>query len=785
MIPKPLRRWLPLAMICVGNSAFSQPVAVTTASPFPSPRNAIGQNSIEEIIVSARRRDEAGQQIGLTVTAVNREQLQRGLLRNLPDIADALANVELFDDYGGQGLPVWVIRGVGLQDFNANNTPTAAVYVDEVYQSSSVQGGSGLFDSERVEVIKGPQGGLYGRNTSGGVIRHLTRRATLVGNEGYVSAATGSWDDQLLEAASNRVLSETLAVRVAGRVNRSHDAWQKSIPSGQDHGRKDIWDLRSWWLLDMSERTRIELKLYGGANESELPLTRSIGLYDVTGNFCAAVLAGRRDDAACLNYAGLVDVLTGATSASPSPSLQKRDGSTSLSSPLNRLDNSHAGGTLSLTVDTDWLALGAPQWQAISNVEHFDYGLHFDYDGSGAELGHQITRSEIQTASQELRLISTAQNAWSWQLGALISREEFVEDRQFRLRDNIPVGLVHGQLDYVQVTRSRAVYALGDYAFNERWSATGSLRYTKEWKTYRDGSVRAPAFPAPFDVVVSDLSGDYSLGSRWSGALGLNWQVNDNTLLYSSLSRGFKAGGFFGGFIFDPAEFAPYKEETVLAWETGFKTQRADDRLRLNAAVFYYDYRNVQGFVNVETGPAGGPSVVLERLATLGNGEHSGVDIDLAWVPLDGWDFTASLGYLDARITSEGGTTLNIMKQLVSTEGERAYAPRVSGSLAFSNSRQAFGSFTLESGVSWHYRSDFSGRLTSPVDKAVSRLDAYGLMDAYVTLSQMEGSWSLSLLGKNIQEKTYSPRKVYDSLGSYVEIMGQPRSWILQARYVW
>ena len=177
--------------------------------------------------------------------------------------------------------------------------------------------------------------------------------------------------------------------------------------------------------------------------------------------------------------------------------------------------------------------------------------------------------------------------------------------------------------------------------------------------------------------------------------------------------------------------------------------------------------------------------MVLERLATLGNGEHSGVDIDLAWVPLDGWDFTASLGYLDARITSEGGTTLNIMKQLVSTEGERAYAPRVSGSLAFSNSRQAFGSFTLESGVSWHYRSDFSGRLTSPVDKAVSRLDAYGLMDAYVTLSQMEGSWSLSLLGKNIQEKTYSPRKVYDSLGSYVEIMGQPRSWILQARYVW
>lgn len=779
------RRWFPLAVMCLGSNAFAQPGAVSVGSPPAVAQNQIEQDVIEEIIVSARRRDEDSQQIGLTLATVNREQLQRGLLRNLPDLADSLANVELFDDYGGQGLPVWVIRGVGLQDFNANNTPTAAVYVDEVYQSSSVQGGSGLFDSERVEVIKGPQGGLYGRNTSGGVIRQLTRRASLQGNEGYVSAATGSWDEQLLEAATNRVLSDTLAVRVAGRVNRSQDAWQKSIPSGQEHGRKDVWDLRSWWLLDISERTRVELKLYGGANESELPLTRSIGLYDATGNFCTAVLEGRRDDAACLNYAGLVDVLTGSTTPSLSPSVQKRDGSTSLSSPLNRLDNHHAGGTLLLTIDTGWSAIGSPQWQAISNVEEFDYGLRFDYDGSGAELGHQITSSEISTVSQELRLVSTAQTALSWQIGALLSREEFVEDRQFRLQDNIPVGLVHGQLDYTQVTRSRAVYALGDYAFSERWSANGSLRYTREWKTYRDGSVRAPAFPAPFDVVVSNLNGDYSLDSRWSGALGLNWQMNDNSLIYSSLSRGFKAGGFFGGFIFDPAEFAPYKEETVLAWEAGIKTQRADNRLRLNAAVFYYDYRDVQGFANVETGPTGGPSVVLERLATLGDGEHSGVDIDLTWLPGDGWSVDASLGYLDARITSNGGETLNILKQLVSTEGERAYAPHVSGSLALNNTRQAFGSFTLESGVSWHYRSDFSGTLTSPVDKAVSRLDGYGLMDAYVTLSPVEGSWSLSLLGKNLQDKVYSPRKVYDSLGSYVEIMGQPRSWTLQARFDW
>ncbi|MDP2141060.1 MAG: TonB-dependent receptor [Gammaproteobacteria bacterium] len=784
MISRPARHWLPLAMLCVGSDAFSQQGAVAPA-PLSAAQNPVVQTRIEEVIVSARRRDEDSQQVGLTLTSVGHEELQRGFLRNLPDLASSLSNVELFDDYGGQGLPVWVIRGVGLQDFNANNTPTAAVYVDEVYQSSSVQGGSGLFDTGRVEIIKGPQGGLYGRNTSGGVVRQLTRRASLQGNEGYVSAATGSWDDQSIEAATNQMLSETLAVRLAGRINRSQDAWQTSIPSGKTHGKKDTWDLRSWWLLEPSERSRFELKLYGGENDSELPLVRSIGLYDATGGFCTAVLAGRRDDANCLNYAGLVNVLTGADTPSLSPSIQNRNGSTSLSSPLNRLDNSHVGSTLMFTMDTAWSVLGSPQLQAISNVENFDYGLSFDYDGSGAELGHQITSSEIRTVSQELRLVSTAQSALNWQIGALLSREEFVEDRQFRLQDNIPVGLVHGQLDYEQVTRSRAAYALADYTIDDRWSATASLRYTKEWKTYRDGSVRAPAFPPPFDVVVSNLNGDYSLGSRWSGALGLNWQVSDNTLVYSSLSRGFKAGGFFGGFIFDPAEFAPYKEETVLAWESGFKMQRADDRLRLNAAVFYYDYRDVQGFANVETGPTGGASLVLERLTTLGDGEHSGVDVDLMWLPHDGWIVAASLGYLDARINSGGGTTLNILKQVVSTEGERAYAPHVSGSFALGNVRQIFDGFMLEIGASWHYRSDFSGTLVSPVEKAVSSLDAYALMDAYVTLTPAEGSWSLSLLGKNLHNKVYSPRKVYDSLGSYVEIMGQPRTWALQARYNW
>ncbi|MES3008792.1 MAG: TonB-dependent receptor [Pseudomonadota bacterium] len=767
---------LPLTLLLVGAELQAQ-------QPTGGSNAATPGYHIEEVIVSATRRDQNSQQVGISLTAFGRDELQRSVTRSLPDLAESLPNVELFDDYGGQGIPVWVIRGVGLQDFNANNTPTAAVYVDEVYQSSSVQGGSGLFDTERVEVLKGPQGGLYGRNTSGGVVRQLTARASLQEQEGYISLGTGSWDERLLEGAANQPLSDTLAVRIAGRVNRSHDAWQTSLASGRKHGEKDIWDLRNWWLLETSESSQLELKLYGGENNSELPLARSAGLYEPDGDFCAAVLAGQRDDQQCLNYAGLVSALTGGA-ASPSPSVQKRDGSTVLSSTLNRLDNRHAGATLLFSADTGLAAIGSPQLQAVSNIEHFDYGMAFDYDGSAAELGHQITASAIRSVSQELRLASTSAAPLSWQVGAVLSREEFIEDRQFRLQDNAPVGLVLGQLDYTQTTRTRAAYALTDYAWNERWSLNSSLRYTKEWKTYRDGDVLAPAFPAPYDVLVSDINGDYALDSRWSGSLTLNWQHTDDTLLYTSLSRGFKAGGFFGGFIFDRAEFAPYKEETVLAYEAGIKTQALEDKLRLNAAVFHYDYRDVQGFANVETGPVG-TSIVLERLTTLGDGTHSGVDLDLLWLPVENWSVQAALGYLDARIDSGAGTTLNILKQEVSTLGERPYAPHWSGSLALVHTRPVSSRFVVQSELSWHYRSEFSGTLSSAVDKAMSTLDGYGLLDGHVSLSPANADWTISLWGKNLLNKVYSPRKVYDSLGSYVELMGQPRSWGLQARYLW
>ena len=144
------------------------------------------QADIEEIIVTANKREQSIQDVPIAISAFDNSALAEIGADSLENLTNFVPGVALFDDRGA-GQPTWVIRGVGLADFNANNTPTAAIYYDEAYMTSNALGGIGLYDIERVEVLKGPQGGLYGRNTTGGAVRIVSNRPNLAESEGYVS----------------------------------------------------------------------------------------------------------------------------------------------------------------------------------------------------------------------------------------------------------------------------------------------------------------------------------------------------------------------------------------------------------------------------------------------------------------------------------------------------------------------------------------------------------------------------------------------------------------------
>lgn len=734
---------------------------------------------IEEVIVKAQKREHNIQDIGITMSAFTNEEIELRGLKNLQDVTRAVSNVELFEDYGGGGLPIFVIRGVGLQDFNANNTPTAAIYLDEVYRSSSAMAGIGLFDVEQVEVLKGPQGGLYGRNTSGGAVTVKTRRPVLGESSAYARVAHGRWRESSLEAAVNIPLSRQLGIRLSGRAVSSDSAWQKSYVTGQEHGEKDLWDFRGWLAFQPNVETDIQWKIYAGENRSEINLGRAIGLYASDGSFCEPVLAGFRDDNNCLDWAGVNKGLSGQPSVYPGSQSEK--GSLVFSDPVNALNNDYWGTSL------EWqMALRDMELVSISSYDIYNYGLDFDYDGSSGIYGHTHALSDIKNLSQEFRLLSPEGEVLEWLVGVSANMEQFFEDRTFLLNDNVIIssllGLDTGLLSYRQDTRSYAMFAQLGYELSERLSFDAALRYSDVEKKYRNGDFRSPLVDGDDFYLFRDLASDYELGSRFTGKIGLNLKITEDALLYGSISRGFKEGGIFGGFPFTLEAVKAYKEETVWGYEAGIKQLNPDIGLMINAAAFYYDYRDVQGLINEESELI---QSVIERLSNQGDAVHQGLEVDFSWSPGQNFHVSGTLAYLDARISGSQVQTTNIVREQVPVNGARAYSPRWSGNLALEYRHNYDAKVKTRYFIEYNYRSDFSGALSSNVDKAVKSLDGYGLVNGRIVISNMAESLLFSLFAENMTDEVYVPRVVYDALGSFIDIPGRPRFFGLSVEYQW
>lgn len=719
----------------------------------------------ELVTVLARKRSETLQKVDISMDVISADTMRSLKLDYLPQLAELSENVAMFEDMPGAGIPTWVIRGVGLQDFNTNNTPTASVFLDGAYQVSTAMGGAALFDVEQVEILKGPQGGLYGRNTSGGAVLLNTRRAQLDASEGYVELGHGSWNRSTLAAAYNQPVSDTVAFRVAARTEQGTDGWQRSLADDSVHGERDRHDLRSWLLYQPSDSFTAQLKLQAGRDASDVVLGRAVGLYAPGAplSFCAALRAGQRDDN-CLTFAGLTQLLT-AGAATESPATQAADGSRVLSDPLNTLDSDYAGSVLELQWQLAQFAL-----TSVSTWDRFDYGVRLDLDGSIGEYAHRTSFSDIEVFSQELRLAGTALTRLNWLAGVNYSRERFSERRDFDLRESLLVGLGQGKLSYEQDTDALAFFVDAGFELTNQWQLNATLRHTDEDKAYRDGNfwqLRATPF-----YFVRDISADYSLDEPWSGSLGLSWTPRTNTLGYLKYSRGFKSGGFYGGLPFSATAIAPYREETIGAWELGLRQYWPAQQLKLEAALFSYDYSDVQGFIR-EQNPLTGTAV--DRLGNQGDARHLGAELDLQWQH-EGLSVGAGLGWLDAEYRKSGVQTVAADGRTVEIQGDRPWAPRWSANLQLGY-RHDLGAGALDLGLGWNWRSAFSGHHYSAIDAAINHLPGYAVLNASATLSSNAGNWKAQFWLRNLADKSYRTRVKTDGLNSYFDVFGEPRSF--------
>ncbi|MGE0623481.1 MAG: TonB-dependent receptor [Pseudomonadales bacterium] len=755
--------------------------ALALSFAVPAVAAAAEEATIEEIVVTAQKREQSLQDVPISVSAFSGEDISALGTTHLDQLTEFIPGAELFDDRGA-GQPTWVIRGVGLADFNSNNTPTAAIYQDEVYLTSNVLGGLGLFDTDRVEVLKGPQGGLYGRNTSGGaVLVHSTRASAEDGVNGYVTGRYGRWDRYGIEGAVGVPVGDAAALRLSMMTDQD-GGWQDSLatPEDDEYGDRDFTAVRGQLAWQISDRFDLWLKVEGGEDKSETTLGYSRALFDpATGDFCSAAYGGRHDESGCVAWSNLTN-LYALTPGDPGvlPGGQSESGKTVLTRPINALDNNWIGTTLQLDWHLDFATL-----TSITGYMNYEDNQVYDYDSQPLTLFEEDTNSELTLWSQELRLVSNGEGPFSWLLGAMYAEDDVDDERLGDLSDNVLILPVVGRRGFDQEAASWAVYAQGDYRFAPAWQLSASVRYTDEDRDFND-------------VYFEDLSNGFyyyegvdvstSLDDHWSGHVGLQWLPTDDAMLYGTITRGFKSGGFFGGFAFTPEELQPYGEETVTSYEVGFKTTWLEQTLRLNGAVFYYDYQDVQGFTQVFSDVS---NTVITRLGNLGDAEHTGAELEAIWVPtaLDGLTLQLAAAWLDAEISDSDTIGLDQAGAPYPIEGQRrGFAPEWSV-FAQAGYEWTLGALVAGATVNYSWRSDIADEdsLLSPIDVAAFSHESYGVWNARVSLGAPDASWNVALLGRNLADEEYWSRASGDDLLSFTSTPARPLSWALEATFQW
>jgi iron complex outermembrane receptor protein len=737
---------------------------------------------LEEIIVTAQKREQSLQDVSIAISAFDSSQLTELGLTNLEQLPTVIPNVEL-SDARGAGQPTWVIRGAGLADFNANNTPVSAIFYDEVYMTSNALGGIGLFDVNRVEVLKGPQGGLYGRNATGGAIRILSERPDLTEMSGFVRASYGEWDRWGVEGAiGGPIIENKLAYRIAAYTDQD-GGWQDSLatPGDDEHGDRDFQAVRGQLLFTPSDELEFLLKIDSGKDESETTLARLNGTYDTDFSFdyCDAIYQGRRDDSTCLGFHNLLgDPLL--------PSDQKDNGETVLSNPINELDNDWTGYNLYI----DW-DVGFASFKSITSYLDFDYYQFYDYDATplvfvSSVEGFPDADTNIEQWSQEFRLISTGDGPLTWLAGAIYAEDTNESIQSFSvqaLADLDFVPFTNGVADYTQDTEAWAVYGQVGYDLTDSLNLHGSLRYTDEDKDIDYlSTVIIDGSPVP----IGDVEGfETSLEENWSGHIGLDWSFTDHVLLYARFSRGVKSGGFFAAFTDNNDQLTPYDEEINDSFEIGVKSNPTET-LQINAAAFFYDYQDAQGTIQVES--AGSPTGTLFTIGTVGDAEHYGVEVDLLWAPLGlpGFELGVAAAWLDAEIDDSDEFSLDQSGGLQPLEGlDREFSPEWSYTI---NARQEV-TFadnllgTISANYSWRDDPLTRDMRLTDLDYGLIQMESYGLLSVRVALAHLDQGWEIAVRGDNLTDEEYATISDGDGGGNFWDMPGRPASWTVELRY--
>lgn len=787
---------------CVNGGFLKGVLLASTMALSPALTNAQTSDSdpetdeltLNRVIVSSQKREENIQDVPISITAFTSEDIEARSIVNLTDIAKATPNLSYLSD-GTLKNTAPSIRGVFSPgaDQAGIDTPLA-VYVDEVYMGTTVGQNFALYDIERIEVLRGPQGTLFGRNALSGLMNVVTPTPgdTV---DGYIEATYGNYDLVRVRAG---VSGPLVKGKVAGSLSASlseHSGYVSNRVTGNDVNDEGTWGIRG--KLAFTPKDNVDLILSADYREVD----QSTRTYDIAGfNTVPGTLFQP-------NGPAIVDTDPFDRSIS-----QDFEGDEMLE---------EFGASATLDVEFDGFS-----FKSISAYRTHDYFQSYDADNTEIAITTRETPEEMDSFFQELRLTSETGGKLDWIVGlnyyqqdtvnefsSILNNDTLVNDRLVStLLPPAAVGLDQPTLDFLfgagvidtpdtlaflmavgalvppfGETRSvgetdlnsLAGFANFDFHATDRLNLSLGLRYTSEDKdfSYEQTSTPGNTFFGLTEVLYFEDSQSFN---SFTPSLGFDYSLSDDTLIYGKAAKGFKSGGFNDGFDSNPD--AAFEEEELWNYEIGSKSTLLSGRAQLNLAAYMMDWKNVQNIFN-EVPPGG--LFPRRQLDTAGDIEIKGIEAEAILNATKALQLTGNVGIVDAEF-AEVSTRLAALGATAGDPVENVPKFTVSAGLTYTHEFSNAATLSLSGNV--EHRDDTP--LTTIQTGVPNIQPAYSLVDAGLIFTSATEDWTVQLWAKNITDEEYvtalfdADNTAASPIGAAYHSLGIPRTYGITIRRV-
>jgi iron complex outermembrane recepter protein len=772
------------SVLAIAVMQMSLPAYAADAEQAVEPQDDVAS---DEIIVTAQKREERLRDVPMSITAATAEQLQSRGVTNTEDLAKIVPGFAA--QRTNNGLPIYFVRGVGFFDASLGVSPAVTVYSDQSPIPFTPMARGAILDLERVEVLKGPQGTLFGQNATGGAINYISAKPT-DSLEAGVNLQFGRFSALNTEGFISGPLSSTLSARVAVRAESSSD-WQTNYANGDTIGKRRFLNGRAIVDWDPSDNARFELQVTGWRDRSDTQQPQLTLYFPQT-----PVSAGGRPTAFPIATFPVAPNNARAAAWDPGRSFARNDWyvGTSLRGDVDLSD------TITLT--------------SISSYGKFRTALPQDGDATIFALDLVTTTGSIETYSQELR-IAKSSGAFQWMLGGNYQRDTTSERQAFDpvLDSNEQLfGITFDSFEMRndQRIKTASVFASAQYELSDTFTVQGSARYSSQKRAYEgctadrgDGDIAAAfAFlsfaltgspqniPAggcitlaangtPAPIITGNLDED---NFSWRGSL--NWKPSDSALFYANITKGYKAGSFPTLAAAVSTQLAGIKQESVLAYEIGTKVEFLDRKVQIDGAAFYYDFKDKQltGFQSIF------PFGPLPSLVSIPKARVKGAELNVILRPISGLTVTVGGSYLDTTVLSDPPAPIGPFGGVGTFVGQRfPLTPKWQGVADFEYR------FPISGAGDAFFGSTVAGRTGSssvlfgqqPAQAALEQLlvsGGYATLDLRAGVELDANDMRIEIWGRNVTNRYYTINNIR-SADSVFRFAGQPATYGVSLSY--